>query len=277
MTKSLKRFSASAARNIILLAISALILVPVLWMFLSSLRPANQITIYPPDFFPKSLTLKNFERVFKKIPILTYAKNSLIFAVFTTLPSVFISAMAGYAFARFRFKGKNVLFTITLMTLMIPFQVTMIPLFMEIYAMGLYDTYLGLILPRLAVVIGIFMMRSFFAGLPVALEEAGRLDGLTEFGIFFRIMLPQCKPAMITLMVLGVNAAWNDLMYPLLLTSDTSMRMLANGLAMFVGQDTIEYGAAFAGAVISVVPMLLAYILGQKYFVEGTATSGIKG
>ena len=120
------------------------------------------------------------------------------------------------------------------------------------------------------------MMRSAFAGLPKELEEAGKIDGVSDFGIYWRIMLPQVKSTFITMIILGVNAAWNDLMWPLLITGDTSMRTLANGLALFIGSDTTEYGPAFAGAFISILPMLVLYIFGQKYFVEGTVTSGLK-
>ena len=120
------------------------------------------------------------------------------------------------------------------------------------------------------------MMRAAFAPLPVELEEAARIDGLSEFGIYWKIMLPQVKPALITLAILGINNAWNDLLWPLLVTSSTQMRTLTNGLALFVGENTIQYGAAFAGAFISIIPMLLVYLFGQKYFVEGTATTGLK-
>ena len=141
----------------------------------------------------------------------------------------------------------------------------------------MYDTYAGLILPKMANAISIFMMRSAFSGLPVELEESGRIDGVSEFGLFWRIMLPQCKPTIVTLIILGVNGAWNDLVWPLLVTGDISMRTLSNGLALFVGTDTVEYGAAFAGALISILPMLVLYLIGQRYFVEGTVTSGLKG
>ena len=170
-----------------------------------------------------------------------------------------------------------VLFIIVLATMMIPFQVTMIPLFLVVKKMGMYDTYAGLILPKLAAAITIFMMRSAFVTLPKELEEAARIDGASEFGIFWRIMLPQVKPSIITMLILGINAGWNDLMWPLLVTGDTKMRTLANGLALFIGSDTTEYGPAFAGAMVSILPMLLLYIFGQRYFVEGTVTSGMKG
>ena len=185
--------------------------------------------------------------------------------------------MAGYAFARYNFKGKDIIFVIFLATMMIPFQVIMIPSFLEVHALGMYDNYAGLIIPKIAAAYWIFMMRSAFSGLPKELEEAARIDGLSEFGIYARIMMPLIKPALVTLIILSVNGNWNDLLWPLIITSNSKMRTLSNGLALFVGARTIEYGAAFAGAAISLVPMLVLYIFGQKYFVEGQATSGLKG
>ena len=159
---------------------------------------------------------------------------------------------------------------------MIPFQVIMVPSFLVVYKMGMYNTYWGLIIPRVAVATSIFMMRAAFTGLPKELEDAGRIDGLSEFGIYLRIMLPQVKPALICLIILSINGSWNDLLWPMLVASKTNMRTLANGLALFVGEFTVQYGAAFAGTMISLLPMLILYLFGQKYFVEGMASSGLK-
>lgn len=168
------------------------------------------------------------------------------------------------------------LFIMILATMMIPFQVIMVPLFLEVYKMGMYDTFAGLIVPNLGAAITVFMTRAAFAMLPRELEEAARIDGLSEFGIFGRIMLPLVKPTIVTVIVLGINGAWNDLMWPLLITSNTNMRTVTNGLAMFI-DSSLQYGTAFAGAFISICPMFVLYIFGQKYFVEGTASSGLKG
>lgn len=165
----------------------------------------------------------------------------------------------------------------TLATMMVPFQVIMVPLFLVVFKMGMYDSYWGLIIPRVAVAGSIFMMRAAFSGIPKELAEAARIDGLSEMGIFWKIMLPQVKSAVITLGILSVNGSWNDLLWPMIITSKTEMRTLANGLALFVGQNTIEYGAAFAGAFLSLIPMFVLYIVGQKYFVEGMASTGLKG
>lgn len=277
MIKRIKSSLINIPVYIILVFLAIIILMPILWMFLSSIKPKGDIISYPPTFFPAEFTFENYIRLAKRVKILYFIKNSIIYAIMSTVPSVFLCSLAGYAFARYRFKGRNVLFILVLATLMIPFQVIMIPLFLIVSNLGMYDTYWGLILPKIAVAISVFLMRSAFTGLPKELEDAGRIDGVSEFGLYWKIMLPQVKATFVTLVVLGVNGAWNDLMWPLLITGDMSMRTLSNGLAMFVGTDTSEYGPAFAGAFISIIPMLILYLFGQKYFVKGTVTSGLKG
>lgn len=262
--------------NIILLFLALLVLVPILWLIFSTFKPEKEIISYPPTFWPKTLTLVNFSTVSQRIKIWRYVLNSVIYAGGTTTLAVIVNSLAGYAYARFDFKGKNICFLFTLATMMIPFQVIMVPSFLVVYKAGLYNTYWGLIIPRVVVATSIFMMRAAFTGLPKELEDAGRIDGLSEFGIYTRIMLPQVKPALICLIILSFNGSWNDLLWPMLVASKTDMRTLANGLALFVGEFTVQYGAAFAGTMISLVPMLLMFIFGQKYFVEGMASSGLK-
>ena len=262
---------------LIFLILAVIMLLPIIWMLLSSFKPDNEIIKFPPTLFPSSFTLKNFIKCTQRIDIWVYLKNSFVYSFGATLPSLLVNTMAGYAFARYEFKGKDIIFVIFLATMMIPFQVIMIPSFLEVHALGMYDNYAGLIIPKIAAAYWIFMMRSAFSGLPRELEEAARIDGLNEFGIYSRIMMPLIKPALVTLIILSVNGNWNDLLWPLIITSDSKMRTLSNGLALFVGARTIEYGAAFAGAAISLIPMLILYIFGQKYFVEGQATSGLKG
>lgn len=259
-----------------LVVLALIVLVPVLWIIFGTFKPEKEIISYPPTFFPHLLTFENFSIVSKRIKIWRYALNSFIYAGGTTLIAMFVNSLAGYVYARFKFKGKNICFLLTLATMMIPFQVIMVPLFLIVFKLGMYDTYWGLIIPRIAVATSIFMMRAAFTGLPKELEDAGRIDGLSEFGIYLRIMLPQVKPALICLFILSFNGSWNDLLWPMLAVSSTNMRTLANGLALFVGEYTVQYGAAFAGTVISLLPMLLLYIFGQKYFVQGMASSGLK-
>jgi multiple sugar transport system permease protein len=262
------------AMHIILVII---ILLPIFWVLMSSFKPEPKIITYPPTLLPESFTLNNFIKVQQRIDIVGYIKNSLIYAFGTTMPAIFINSLAAYAFARYKFRGKDIIFMVFLATMMVPFQVIMVPLFLEVHALGMYNTFHGLIIPRLASAYWIFMLRAAFAGLPKELEEAARIDGLTEFGIYGRIMVPQIIPALITMLILSINGSWNDLLWPLLMTSNTRMSMLANGLAVFVGSRTSEYGAAFAGSFLSLIPMLALYIFGQKYFVEGQVTTGLKG
>lgn len=262
---------------IFLTALALLILTPVVWMMFSAFKPEKEIISWPPTFIPNAFTLQSFSDVQDRINILRYILNSAIYAGGTTFLAVIVNSMAGYAYAFYDFKGKTGMFLMTLATMMVPFQVIMVPLFLVVFKMGMYDTYWGLIIPRVAVAGSIFMMRAAFSGIPKELAEAARIDGLSEMGIFWQIMLPQVKPAMITLIILSINGSWNDLLWPMIITSRTEMRTLANGLALFIGQNTIEYGAAFAGALISLLPMFVLYLFGQKYFVQGMTSAGLKG
>ncbi|EMG1504802.1 carbohydrate ABC transporter permease [Enterococcus faecium] len=263
-------------RTISMLVILLVIAFPFLWLIISSFKHEKDIISFPPRIFADSYTLDNYIKVWTTIPLLDYIKNTVIFAGGTVITSVFFDSLAGYAFARMRFKGKSVLFYFVLLTMMIPFQVFMIPLFIEVNLLGMLDTYAGLIIPRMTTAFGIFMMRSFFITLPDSLEEAARIDGLSEFNIFLKIMLPLSKPTLLSLGIFTLMNSWNDLLYPLILTSSSKMRTLPAGLALFIGQNISFYGPVMAGTVISMLPLLVVYIFAQKYFVQGTAMSGMK-
>ncbi|KEI54736.1 carbohydrate ABC transporter permease [Enterococcus faecium] len=263
-------------RTISMLVILLVIAFPFLWLIISSFKHEKDIISFPPRIFADSYTLDNYIKVWTTIPLLDYIKNTVIFAGGTVITSVFFDSLAGYAFARVRFKGKSVLFYFVLLTMMIPFQVFMIPLFIEVNLLGMLDTYAGLIIPRMTTAFGIFMMRSFFITLPDSLEEAARIDGLSEFNIFLKIMLPLSKPTLLSLGIFTLMNSWNDLLYPLILTSSSKMRTLPAGLALFTGQNISFYGPVMAGTVISMLPLLVVYIFAQKYFVQGTAMSGMK-
>lgn len=276
MNKKKRITVVSVAKTIFLLLLIIVVLYPFLWVVISSFKYEKDIVTYPPTFFAETYTLQNYEKILDYLPILTYIKNTVIFAGGVGVCTVFFDSLTGYAFARMNFRGKNVLFAVILVTMMVPFQVIMTPLYMEIYAMGLLDTYVGLILPKVTSAYGIYMMRSFFSSLPKELEEAARIDGMNEFGIYFRIILPLCKSAMVTLFIFTLMGCWNDLLYPLMLTSRTEMRTISAGVAMFVGQYVVEYGPSLAIAIVSMLPLLLLYFVAQKYFVEGIAVSGLK-
>lgn len=261
---------------IITLLIAITVIFPILWLFVSSFKNDTEVIAYPPKFFPTQWTLSQYINVNDTIPIFTMIKNTVIFSGGVTLLSVFFDSMAGYAFARMEFKGKNVIFNIILVTMMIPFQIIMTPLYIEVYKFGLLDTYAGLILPRAASAFGIYMMRSFFISLPKSLEESGRIEGMSEFRIYWSLMVPLCKPAFASLGIFYFMNNWNDLLYPLMLTSSSNMRTLSVGLAVLVGDKSIKYGPTLAATMISILPLLILYIFFQRYFVDGIATAGIK-
>lgn len=262
--------------TVLCLAVAVTILVPIVWLLVSSFKTDHEVIAYPPKFFPQIWTLAQYRNVNDSVPVLVFTKNTVIFAGCVTILSLLFDSMSGYAFARMRFKGKEVLFSIILLTMMVPFQIIMTPLYIEVYKLHMLNTYWGLILPRATSAFGIYMMRSFFVSLPSSLEEAARIDGCREFRIYWSIMLPQCKPALLTLGIFHFMNNWNDLLYPLMLTSSTKMSTLASGLATLVGNKVIKLGPTLSATMISILPILILYIFSQKYFTIGVATSGEK-
>lgn len=274
MKKKLKLYD--VLKVVVCLLILFLILFPFAWLVLSTFKQQKDIIKWPPTFLPKVWTTKNYIKVWDRIPLAVYIKNTVIFAGCVSICSAMLDSMAGYAFARLKFKGRELIFNIVLLTMLIPFQIVMIPLYLELHVFGILNTYVGLILPRAASAYGIFFMRSFYMGLPKELEEAARIDGMNEFGIYRKIMFPLCKPAFITFFIFCLTSNWNDLIYPLMMTNSTKMRTLSAGLAMFVGEGVRETGPALAGALISIAPLIILYCFAQKFFVEGIAVSGLK-
>ena len=261
---------------IVCILILAVVIFPFVWMILSTFKLQKDIIKWPPSIWPKAWTVQNYIKVFKRIPLATYIRNTVIFAGGVSVCSALLDSLAGYAFARLNFKGKKWLFNLIILTMLIPFQIIMIPLYMELNDMHLLNTYFGLIITRATSAYGIFFMCSSYTGLPESLEEAARIDGLNEFGIFAKIMFPLNKPTFITFFIFCLTSNWNDLIYPLMMTNSTNMRTLPAGLAMFVGEGVRETGPALAGALISILPLFVLYCFAQKYFVEGIAVSGMK-
>ena len=273
-----KKFSIRKAISwLLLIFVAFLIIFPFIWMVVTSFKTEADIRSFPPVLFSGNYSFDNYKNIWSRIPFLSYYKNTLIFAGGVTIVSLICDSMAGYAFARLHFKGRNLLFSMVLVTMMIPFQVIMVPLYSQLFHMKLLNTYLGLILPRATNAFGIFMMRQFFVTLPGGLEEAARIDGANAYQIYVRIMLPLCKPAMVTLTIFHAMYNWNDLLYPLILATKPEMKTLAAGLASFMGTHVVEYGIIMAGAVLSLLPIFIAYCLAQKAFVQGIAMTGMKG
>ena len=261
---------------IIPVAVMLVVMLPLLWLLVSSFKSDADVIKWPPHFFPESWVTVQYRYVVKTIPVLKMLGNTVLFAGGVTVISLLIDSMAAYAFARMRFRGRNVLFGIILLTMMIPFQVVMIPLYLEEFSLKLLNTYAGLILPRAASAYGIYMLTSFVTGIPKSLDEAARIDGMKEWQIYTRIITPLAKPALVTLGIYHFMNNWNDLLYPMMLTSSADMRTLSAGLAILVGSNSIKFGPTLAATVISITPLLVLFLSGQRFFMEGIATSGMK-
>lgn len=263
----------------ILLITGALsMLVPFFWMLATSLMQQKQIFAYPPQLIPDPITLSNYTNVSKAIPVVKYFFNSAFVAIITTIGQIIISAMAAYAFARLNFKYKEPLFLLFLITMMVPPQVNIIPLFFIMRELHWIDTYPALIVPGLFGGFGVFLLRQWFKGLPNGLEEAAKIDGCNPLQTFWKIALPLATPAIATLGIFTFITTWNAFMWPLIVTNSEAMRTLPVGLAIFKGsfRETTQWGQLMACAVISVIPVIGVFIAGQKYFIKGIMMGGVK-
>jgi multiple sugar transport system permease protein len=261
---------------IVLALFAAAMVLPFVWMVLTAFKPESTIVRFPPQLWPTSWTLDNITNIWQRVPFGRFFLNSIAFAGGVTVVSLFFDSMMAFALARLRFPGRDVIFLLVLIALMIPFQVIFIPLFVTVHDLGLLNSFGGLIIPRATNAFGIFMLRQFFMTLPHELDEAARIDGAGEFYIYSRIILPLSVPAMATLAVFHFMYNWNDFLWPLLITSSTEMRTLPAGLALFMGQHVVEYGVIMAGAAMALAPLFIAFLFAQKYFVNGIALSGLK-
>lgn len=260
----------------LLLAAALMMLLPFIWTVSTSLKPETEVVKYPPTLFPSHITFSHYVDIWHRIPFARLFLNTLIFAGGVTLFSLFFDSLTAYALARLEFPGRDVLFVLILATMMLPFQVTLIPLFDELSKFHWINTYQGLILPRATNAFGIFFLRQFFLSIPKDLEDAARMDGASEFRIYWRVILPLAVPALLTLGLFHFMYNWNDLLWPLIITTDQSMQTLPAGLALFMGQHVTEYGVLMAGSVLTLLPMVIAFLAIQRRFVEGIATTGMK-
>lgn len=251
-------------------------LVPFLWMVSGSFRTEKDLYGNPASLIPSSPFLHGYTDVWSQLPFGRLFLNSVIFTVITTLLTLFFDSMCAYALARIRFKGRNVVFIIIIATLMIPFQVTLVPVFDELYHFGWLNTYQGLIIPRATSAFGIFLFRQFFIDIPPELDEAARVDGANHWTIYSRIILPQAKPAIATVALMNGMNLWNDLLWPLVVSSSTEMQTLPAGLTLFGGQHVTDHAVLLAGSTMSMIPIALLFFFLQKYFVAGISTTGLK-
>jgi multiple sugar transport system permease protein len=256
--------------------IALAVLLPLIWMVLASLRPEQDIVSAPPTLWPRSFTLEHYGEIWRALPFATLYRNTIVFAGTVTVVSLLFDSMAAYALARLRFRGREAVFVIVLIMLMLPFQITLVPLYDLLNNLGLVNSFTGMIVPRATNAFGIFFLRQFFLSLPKDLEEAARVDGASEWRIYWRVVLPLARPALLTLGLFHFQFNWNDLLWPLIMTSDTSRATLPAGLSLFMGQHVTQYGLLLAGAVLSLLPVIVLFLLIQRSFVQGIATTGLK-
>ena len=258
------------------IAAALIILFPLIWMFATSIKPDSQIISAHPGLFSASVTGSHYVQAWKAIDFPRLFLNTVIFAGGVTILSLTFDSLTAYALARLDFPGKNVIFVLILITLMLPFQVNLVPLFLFLTKIHWVNTYQGLILPRATNAFGIFFLRQFFLSIPKELEDAARVDGASDFKIYRSIVLRMSVPALLTLGLFHFMYNWNDLLWPLIISTNSSMYTLSSGLALFLGQHVIQYGLIMAGSVLAIVPMVVAFLLIQRRFVESIATSGLR-
>lgn len=261
-----------------LILVTILMLFPLIIVVLVSFTP-NEITqTWPPKLIPSAFTLDNYIDLFGRLPIGRELLNTIVFAGAVTIISVFFDSLAAYGLSRVDFKGRGVLLGVLIATMMIPGMALLIPVYKLLADMGLVNSYLGIIIPRMADVGGIFLLRQFFISIPKDLDNAARIDGAGEFRIFAQIVLPNSIPAILTVGMFNFMGNWNDLLWPLIMTSRSETRTITAGLAMLTGHGSsvTPYGVVMAGALISALPLLIVFFFVQKRFVEGIAMTGMK-
>ncbi|MEP6620232.1 MAG: carbohydrate ABC transporter permease [bacterium] len=267
---------ASLALHASIIVFGALSLLPLLWMLSASFMTTGEASSFPPAIIPHHPTLIHYRDLFGRLALGRYALNSALIAIVTTLASLAINASAGYAFAKLRFKGRDSTFRVMAAGLAIPVQVAMLPLFLLVKALGLVNNYGGVIIPGLASIFGIFLVRQYALAIPDDLLDAARIDGAGEFRVFRSIVLPTIQPVLATLALWTFLATWNDFMWPLIILSDDRKYTLPVALAGLVGEHAQDVELMMAGAVITVLPVLVLFLFLQRYYVEGVTEGSVK-
>jgi len=272
----------NAIKNIviylILFLVTAMMVVPFLWMLSASIKSNREVFIMDPfEWIPKVPKWDNYIRIWTKIPLLKFVQNTVTLTLIVTFLQLLTSSFAAYSFAKLDFKHKNTLFLLYIATIAMPWQVYMVPQFIMMRSMGLNDKLLAMICLQAFSAFGVFLMKQFYEGIPDDLCEAARIDGMNEYMIYAKIMLPLSKPALSTLTIFTFVNTWNDYLGPLIYLKSESKKTIQLGLKMFIGQYSAEYGLIMAGSVISLIPVIIVFLLLQKYFVRGIASTGLKG
>jgi putative chitobiose transport system permease protein len=262
----------------VLSTIAIAMLIPLVWLVSTSLKsPTENIFQFPPQLIPSQPTLENFITVWQSNPFGRYLFNSTLVSVFTVGLNLLFCSLAAYPLARLSFKGKEIIFSAVVSTILIPFQIVMIPLYVLAVQLGLRNTYLGVIFPGIASAFGIFLLRQAFQGVPKELEEAARMDGCSELGLWWHVMIPSIRPALVTLAIFVFIGSWSDFLWPLLVLDRPELFTLPLGVANLAGTFTLDWRLIAAGSVISIVPILVFFVAMQHYIVPTESGSGVKG
>ncbi|MCL4425604.1 MAG: carbohydrate ABC transporter permease [Firmicutes bacterium] len=263
---------------LLLLSLMAVVsLFPLYWLFVSALTPSQYSLKMPPDLFPVHASFENFQRLFQYTPVFKWMSNSLLIALSVTAFHVLFDTMAGYGFAKKRFAGSKALFWIILATLMVPFQVKLVPVFKMVTTLGLADSFWGVVLPSFADVFGIFLMKQYLQTIPSELIEAAYVDGASELRIFWQLIIPLAAPAIAALSIFSFVGSWNSFLWPLIVLRSGDKYTLPVGIATIQGEFSQDWGVIMAGGAIAVIPMTIFFLLFQRYFLEGVRTGALKG
>lgn len=263
------------ARTANLTALALLVLVPLVWTVLGSFKSPTELSRRPPTLLPEQWMPQNYVEALTGFDVLRYLTNSVIVVVVATLLTLAINSMAAYALARYNFRGREVLFLVTLATIMVPLQVILIPVYQVTAALGLTNSLWGVILPAIATPTGVFLLRQYMLTIPDELIDSARMDGAREFGIFWRVVLPLCRPALAVLAIFSVLWRWNDFLWPLVVTNERT-RTLPVALQRFASQEVVPFNLVLAISVVSLVPVLICFLVFQRQIVQGIAATGMK-
>jgi multiple sugar transport system permease protein len=273
----MKRRVSLIALNTVLVIIAIITVLPVLWMLSASFMAPGEASSTPLRVFPAHPSTANYLALVSRMHMLLYFLNSTIIASAVTLISLFFNSMAGFAFAKFRFAGRDRLFRALLGGMVIPAQITMLPLFLMLKTMGFVNTYAGAVIPGLASIFGIFLMRQFIVSIPDSLLEAARIDGASEFRVYRSVILPLCKPVLVTLALFTFMGTWNDFMWPLIIMTDDSRYTLPVALANLRGEHLLDVELMMAGSVVTILPVVILFLAFQRQYVRGILVGGVKG
>lgn len=267
----------SVIRIILLAVLGIITLLPMFWMIISSLQPQALTIEFPPNFNPLKFDFNNFITLFGRTHLLRWTLNSVIFASLSTILTIGVAALAGYAFAKLKFVGSRYLFWLYIVTLMLPFQVSLIPLYIIMTRLGLTDTYAGLILPAIASPLAVFLMKQVMQTIPTPLLESARLDGCSEFQVWRYIILPLSKPGIAFLGIITFVRQWNNFLWPLVITDSIRMRPLQVGLTLIQEELPLSYGLHMAGSTYAAIPMIIVFFIFQRHFLRGITVGAMKG